>query len=103
MVLRKYLLEQDAQGGSVRAIISRQEIILRTRSFLPPASDEAKQQDKILTTINKVIDMGFLRQLEDDVHNYEVHRIIKGFVNAGVIDDMLRRLERYATEKNITD
>ncbi len=47
--------------------------------------------------------MGFLRQLEDDVHNYEVHRIIKGFVNAGVIDDMLRRLERYATEKNITD
>lgn len=103
IVLRKYLLEQDAQGGSVRAIISRSEIIQRTKSFLPAASDEAKQQDKIITTINKVIDMGFLRELEDDANSYEIHRIIKGFVNAEVIDDMLRRLERHATEKNITD
>ncbi len=103
IVIRKYLLEQDAQGGSVRAIISRQEIIQRARSFLPPASDEAKQQEKILSTINKVIDMGFLRELEDDASSYEIHRIIKGFVNAEVIDDMLQRLERYATEKNITD
>jgi hypothetical protein len=97
------LLEQDAQGGSVRAIISRQEIIQRTRSFLPSASDEARQQDKILSTINKVIDMGFLRELEDDANSYEIHRIIKGFVNAEVIDDMLHRLERHAAEKNITD
>jgi hypothetical protein len=103
IVLRKYLLEQDAQGGSTRAIISRQEIIQRARSFLPQAADEAKQQDKILTTVNKVIDMGFLRELEDDANSYEVHRIIKGFVNAEVIDDTLGRLERYATEKNITD
>jgi len=103
IVLRKYLLEQDAQGGSVRAIISQQEIVHRTRSFLPSTSDEAKQQDKILTTINKVIDIGFLRKLEDDGNNYEIHRVIKGFVNAGVIDDMLQRLERYAAEKNITD
>lgn len=103
IVLRKYLLEQDAQGGSVRAIISRQEIIQRTRSFLPSASDEAKQQDKILSTINKVIDIGFLRELEDDANSYEIHRIIKGFVNVEVIDDMLHRLERHAAEKNITD
>ena len=47
--------------------------------------------------------MGFLRALEDDANSYEIHRIIKGFVNAEVIDDMLHRLERHATEKNITD
>jgi hypothetical protein len=103
LVLRKYLLEQDAQGGSVRAIISQQEIIHRTRSFLPGTSDEAKQQDKIISTINKVIDIGFLRKLEDEGNNYEIHRIIKGFVNASVIDDMLQRLERHAMEKKITD
>lgn len=103
LVLRKYLLEQDAQGGAVRAIITQQEIVRRTRAFLPVASDEAKQQDKIITTINKVIDIGFLRKLEDNDNNYEIHRIIKGYVNADVIDDMLRRLERHATEKNITD
>ena len=103
IVLRKYLLEQDAQGGTVRAIITQQEIINRTKTFLPSASDEAKQQDKIITTINKVIDIGFLRKLEDNSNNYEIHRIIKGFVNAGVIDEMLQKLERYASEKNITD
>jgi hypothetical protein len=103
LVLRKYLLEQDAQGGSVRAIITQQDIIQRTRSFLPSTLDEVKQQDKIITTINKVIDMGFIRKLEDAENNYEIHRIIKGFVNANVIDDMLMKLQRHATEKNITD
>jgi Domain of unknown function (DUF4194) len=103
IVLRKYLLEQDAQGGTVRAIITQQEIINRTKLFLPATPDEAKQQDKIVTTINKVIEIGFLRKLEDNSNTYEIHRIIKGFVNAAVIDDSLQRLERYATEKNITD
>lgn len=103
IVLRKFLLEQDAQGGTVRAIITQQEIINRTKIFLPAASDEAKQQDKIITTINKVIETGFLRKLEDNSNNYEIHRIIKGFVNADVIDDTLQRLERYAAEKNLAE
>jgi len=103
LVLRKYLLEQDAQGGSVRAIIARQEIVQRVRSFLPQATDEAKQQDKVLTSINKVIELGFLREMDEDPNSYEIHRIIKGFVNAETIDDMLLRLQRYGGEKNITD
>jgi hypothetical protein len=103
IVLRKYLLEQDAQGGTIRSIISEQEIINRTKTFLPAAPDEAKQQDKIITTIHKVIEIGFLRRLDDQGHNYEIHRIIKGFVNADVIDDTLRRLQQYADEKHVTE
>ena len=103
IVLRKYVLEQDAQGGTIRVIITQQEIINRVKLFLPSASDEAKQQDRIIATINRVIEIGFLRKLEDSNDNYEIHRIIKGFVNADVIADTLRRLEAYAAEKNITD
>ncbi len=104
IVLRKYLLEHDAQGGTVRAIISQQEIINRVKLFMPSAPDEVKQTDKIIATINKVIlETGFLRKLEDNTDTYEIHRIIKGFVNADEIDDTLKRLETYATEKNITD
>lgn len=103
VVLRKYLLEQDAQGGSVRSIISEQEIINRVRVFLPTVADEAKQQDRVVTTINKVIEIGFLRKLDDQGRNYEIHRILKGFVNADVIDDMLRGLQQYAVEKQITE
>jgi hypothetical protein len=103
LVLRKYLLENDAQGGTVRAIIPQQEIISRVLLLMPVASDEAKQQDKIVTAIHKVIDIGFLRKLEDNTDNYEIHRIIKGFVNADEIDDTLKRLETYAAEKRTTE
>lgn len=101
LVLRKYLLEHDAQGGSVRSIISQQEIINRAKVFLPPVADEAKQQDRINTHINRVIDMGFLRKLDDKSGlNYEVHRIIKGFINAEVVDETLKRLQTFAADKH---
>lgn len=103
IVLRKYLLEHDAQGGSVRSIINEQEIINRTKIFLPVTNDEAKQQEKIVGTINKVMDIGFLRKLEDQEKNYEIHRIIKGFVNADVIDDTLKKLKSYAEDKQVSE
>ncbi len=104
LVLRKYLLEHDAQGGTVRAIISQQEIINRVKLFMPTAADEARQHDKIIATINKVVlEIGFLRKLDDNTDNYEIYRIIKGFVNADEIDDTLKRLKSYATDKNIVE
>jgi hypothetical protein len=103
LVLRKYLLEIDAQGGTARAIIPQQEIVNRVKLFLPSAPDEAKQYDKIMTTINKVIDIGFLRKVEDNTEDYEIHRVIKGFVNADEIDAALKRLEIYAAEKKLTE
>ena len=73
------------------------------KSFLPTAFDEAKQQEKIITTMNKVIEIGFLKKLDGSNNDYEIHRIIKGFVNADVIDDTLKRLNTYAAEKEITE
>lgn len=102
IVLRKYLLELDVRGGSVRSIINEQEIIDRVKVFLPAANDEAKQQEKIVSTINKVTEIGFLRKLDDQEKNYEIHRIIKGFVNADVINDLLAKLRDYALERNIS-
>lgn len=103
LVLRKYLLEHDAQGGSLRSIISREELLNRAKVFLPVSSDEVKQHDKIASTINKVIELGFLRKLEDAAQNYEIHRILKGFVNAEVVDDTLKRLQQFAAEKKSLD
>lgn len=99
ILLRKYLLEHDAQGGTVRSIISEEEIINRAKVFLPAADDEAKQQDKIITTIKKVIEIGFLRKLSGGDNNYEIHRIIKGFIGADVIDQLLTDLQKYAGDK----
>ena len=103
LVLRKFLLEHDAQGGSLRSIITRDEIINRVKIFLPATPDEVKQQDKISSTINKVIELGFLRKLEDIGQNYEIHRILKGFVNADVVDDTLKRLQTFVAENKNTE
>ncbi|UCA61339.1 DUF4194 domain-containing protein [Chryseobacterium rhizoplanae] len=103
IVLRKFLLEHDAQGGSVRSIIGEHEIINRVKVFLPNVNDEAKQQEKINTAINRILDIGFLRKLEDQEKNYEIHRIIKGFVNADVIDETLQKFRNYAAENQPKD
>jgi len=50
-----------------------------------------------------VIDIGFLRKLDDQEKNYEVHRIIKGFVNADAIDELLQKLRKYAEDKQVTE
>lgn len=102
IVVRKYLLEQDAQSGSARVIISEQELLNRLKVYLPGSNDEAKQQEKIISTINKVIEIGFLRKLEGQGDNYEIHRIIKGFINADVIQDTLNKLQEYAKQKKET-
>jgi hypothetical protein len=101
IMLRKYLLERDAQGGSARTTITEQEIINRIKIFLPVSSDEAKQQEKTITAINKIVEIGFLRKLNDQ--EYEIHRIIKGFVNADVIDQALKKLQQYAVERKTSD
>jgi hypothetical protein len=103
IILRKYLLERDAEAGTIRTTINLQEIVNRMKSFLPAASDEARQHDRIVTTINKVIEIGFLKRLEGSNNDYEIHRVIKGFVNANVIDETLKKLQIYAAEKEITD
>jgi Domain of unknown function (DUF4194) len=103
LILRRHLLETDAQGGSGKTTISHQDIINRMQSFLPYVADEAKQQDKLSASVNKVIDMGFLRKMEDSGNDYEIHRIIKGYVNADVVENSLTKLRAYAEEKNIND
>lgn len=100
LILRKFLLEHDAQGGAVRSIISEQDIINRVKVFLPITHDEAKQQEKIMAQIKKIADIGFLRKLDGQEDHYEIHRIIKGFITADVIDDTLRRLQTYGKERH---
>jgi len=98
LILRKYLLENDAAGASSRAIISKQQIIERVKPFLFDTSDEAKQVGKIETQISRVIDEGFLRPLENEVDTYEIRRIIKAFIDADKVEEFLTKLKQYAEQ-----
>ncbi len=115
-LLRKKLAEFDAGGGDTRLVLSRDEIVELVRVFLPDGPNEAKLIDQIETTINKVVELGFLHKLKPTSGgaagqaNYEVRRILKAFVDAQWLAEFDARLAVYqsalpgtATTKEVRD
>jgi hypothetical protein len=101
-LLRKKLAEFDASGGDTRLVLSRDEIVELVRVFLPDGPNEAKLIDQIETTINKVVELGFLHKLKPagggaaaGPASYEVRRILKAFVDAQWLAEFDARLAAY--------
>jgi hypothetical protein len=95
ILLRKRLIEADSGNGELRTMITRSEIIDRVRTFLPESSNEARIEEQIDSHIRKVVDMGFLRELNDQPGTYEIRRVLKAFITAGWLDNFNERLEEY--------
>ena len=99
VLLRKQLIESDSHNSAERYIISKREIFELLKPYLKTTSNEAKQLKKLETDLNKIKEMGFIRSLENSDENYEVMRIIRGFVDAqwlGEMDDNLSKYKQYA-------
>lgn len=100
-LLRKKLAEFDAGGSDTRLVLSRDEIVDLVRVFLPDGPNEAKLIDQIETTINKVVELGFLHKLKPasgglaGQASYEVRRILKAFVDAQWLAEFDARLAVY--------
>jgi hypothetical protein len=94
-LLRKKLAEFDAGGGDTRLILSRDEVVELIRIFLPTSSNEVKLIDQIDATLNKIVELGFIRRLRGQGQMIEVRRIIKAFVDAQWLADFDGRLAEY--------
>lgn len=98
ILLRKYLIENDQEGESTKAILSREEIENQMKLYLKESSNEAVIHKQIDNAIRKVEDEGFLRRMKTEQEQYEVNRIIKAFVNADQIRDLLERYKEYVKQ-----
>lgn len=98
ILLRKYLIENDQEGESIKAILSREEIENQMKLYLKESSNEATAYKQIDNAIRKVEDEGFLRRMKTEQEQYEVNRIIKAFVNADQISDLLERYKIYVKQ-----
>lgn len=98
LLLRKHLIENDREGESSKAILSKEEIINLLKPFYKETTNEANQQKQIETAIKRVVDEGFLRKMKTEDEQYEINRIIKAFVNADVVKDSLEKLQTYANQ-----
>ncbi|WP_205800911.1 DUF4194 domain-containing protein [Micromonospora thermarum] len=97
-LLRKKLAEFDASNADTRLVLTRQQIVDLCAVFLPASTSEARLIDQIDTHIGKVVELGFLRRIDDAEATYEVRRIIKAFVDAQWLADFDARLAEYAAE-----
>jgi hypothetical protein len=94
-LLRKKLAEFDASGGDTRLVLSRDELVELVRVFLPDGSNEAKLIDQIEISINKVVELGFLRKLKPAVGaatGPPAKRRLKAFVDAQWLAEFDARL-----------
>ena len=106
-LLRRKLAEFDASGSDTRLVLARDDIVELVRVFLPDGTNEAKLIDQIESTINKVVELGFLHKLKPTagvsgalggVASYEVRRILKAFVDAQWLSELDARLGVYQTQ-----
>ncbi len=99
-LLRKRVAEFDATSSDTTLVLTRGEIKDLVAVFQPSSNNEAKQQDRVERDIEKIVDLGFLRPLQQRVRRneeptYEVRRILKAFIDAQWMADFADRLEEY--------
>ena len=95
-LLRKKLAEFDAANSDTRLMLTREQLIDLVRLFVPVSSNEARLVDQIDAAINRVVELGFLRQVRGQPSLFEVRRIVKAFVDGQWLADFDRRLAEYA-------
>ena len=95
-LLRRRLAEADANSGDTQLVLTRTEIHDLVRHFSRDLSNEAKQADRLDRDIDKVVELGFLRQIKRDGDTFGVRRILAAFVNAQWLSEFDQRLVAYA-------
>jgi hypothetical protein len=94
-LLRKKLVEFDANSGDTRLILDREEIVEMMRLFLPDTANQVRLFERIDTIVNRVVDLGFLRRLRGTDDRFEVRRILKAFVDGQWLSELDGKLKAY--------
>jgi len=98
LLLRRHLIENDSEGESTKAFLTRDEILNLVKPFYKETTNEAGQIKQIDAAIKRVMEEGFLRKMKTEEELYEINRIIKAFVNADVVKESLEKLKIYASQ-----
>ena len=101
VLLRKKVMEADAGGDSTRIIITMDQIVSMMSVYMPDSTDEVRLYKQIDASLNRVVEMGFLRILEAE-KIFEVRRIIKAFVDAQWMSGLDEKLKEYRESKSET-
>ncbi|MFS4490771.1 DUF4194 domain-containing protein [Dietzia kunjamensis] len=96
VLLRKRLVEFESAGDQGQLVLTHEEIVETVQLFLARSTDEARTLKQVDTSINRLVTMGFLRQLRGRKDTWEVRRILKAYVDAETLSDFSAKLAEYA-------
>lgn len=96
VLLRKKLVEADGMGADRRVVLRQEEFVEMLRHYLPETTNEARLEDQIGSTVNRVRDLGFLRPLKNRDGEFEVVRLLKAFVDAEMLEGLLATYQAHA-------
>lgn len=96
VLLRKRLAEFESVGDPGQLVLTHDEIGEMIQLFLARSTDEAREAHQVDASINRLVGMGFLRQLKDRKGTWEVRRILKAYVDAETLSDFSAKLAEYA-------
>lgn len=95
VLLRKEIIEINQNESDSRVIISRDDIIEKVKPYIFTTNDEAKRDKEIDRHIQTINDLGFIRLLKGGSTQYEVLPIIRGFVDAQLLEGVDKKLSDY--------
>ena len=101
VLLREALDQFDATvHDDHRLIMTKSDIYELLKLYFPNTHDETKLIRRLDSIINKVIDLGFIRELKSDTSRIEVLRIIKAIIDAERVSEMKHNMQQYAQKKS---
>lgn len=93
VLLREALEQFDSRvSDDHRLVLHRTDIYELLKLFYEEKTDETKQVKRFDSLINKVTELGFLKELKGNQHSFEVKRIIKAQVDAEKLRDIKRQM-----------
>ncbi len=95
VLLRKRIADFDMQNESIRAVVSKEELLEELLLFMPHTFNEVKLHRELETVIKKVEELGFLKKLRGVEGAYEIRRAIKAFVDAQWLSEFDAKLQAY--------
>ncbi len=100
VLLRESLEQFDVETrDDHRLVLKKDDIYNMLKTFFGEASDEIKQHRRFDILINKVIELGFLRELGAKSGSFEVIRIIKAFVDATKLAEIKAKMHAHLNTK----
>lgn len=96
VLLRRRLLEADAQDGSAGVVVTSTELKEQLSVFLPvTGTDETRLVKQLDSYLNKLVDLRFLRPLRGEAGSYEISRVLSAYIKIEDLERIVEKLRSY--------